>query len=119
MKKFISIILVFLLMFSFAGCNNTDDNGQTLPNGPVSKQTIYFNTNGGTSVSSIKTNTLNSSPITSKDGYLFVGWFLDETLTVPAVFPLDVYNDMTLYAKWLKIVGEKYCTNCQIKWHKH
>ena len=116
MKNVISIILVFLLMFSFAGCNNADDNGQTLPNGPVSKQTIYFNTNGGTSVSSIKANTLNSSPITSKDGYLFVGWFLDETLTVPAVFPLDVYNDMTLYAKWLKIVGEKYCTNCQIKW---
>ncbi|MDA3931546.1 MAG: InlB B-repeat-containing protein [Tenericutes bacterium] len=66
--------------------------------------TIYFeNVSGATTV-----NTLSSIPGNSftmpddpiRPGYVFGGWFVDESLTIP--FNITVYpdNDMTVYAKW-------------------
>ncbi len=41
-------------------------------------------------------------------GFRFLGWYLDEDLTVPAgdVIPADVAQDTTLYAKWLQVMDK-------------
>ena len=67
--------------------------------------TINFNTNGGSRVNSttITENTkIETMPITQKSGYLFEGWYLDNSFTTAAVFPLKIENDTPIHAKWLK-----------------
>ena len=48
-------------------------------------------------------NQLSDEPLT-KEGYLFKGWFKDETLTQLYDFDAGVTQDLTLYAKWEVIV---------------
>ena len=74
------LILSILFVFQLAACGKTptpdDDKEQT------TYFTIRFNTNGGTSVKSIKIKkgeaiTLPDSP--TKEGYIFDGWYLDSS----------------------------------------
>ncbi len=70
--------------------------------------TVQFQTNGGEAITakSIKDGgQISSAPTTTRDGYLFEGWFMDSTFTQGAVFPLVIVNDTTIYAKWLKLSG--------------
>ncbi len=62
--------------------------------------TITFNTNGGSSVSSIKTATLDESPETTRPGYIFLGWYLESSFNTKVNFPYQVTSNKTLYAKW-------------------
>jgi uncharacterized repeat protein (TIGR02543 family) len=65
--------------------------------------TISFNTNGGTSVSSVTQNnntTIDSAPSTTKIGYTFSGWYSDSGLTTAVSFPYTIADNTTLYAKW-------------------
>jgi len=39
-------------------------------------------------------------PVITKDGYVFIGWFLDADFFEPASFPIRVEEDIVLYAKW-------------------
>jgi uncharacterized repeat protein (TIGR02543 family) len=67
------------------------------------KYTITFNTNGGTSISSIKVeegSMINNKISTTKEGYKFSGWYTDTNLTYLYNFSNPVYYDFTLYAKW-------------------
>ncbi|MFQ7082331.1 MBG domain-containing protein [Sellimonas intestinalis] len=38
----------------------------------------------------------------TKDGYTFLGWFLDENFTKPFTEGFQILEDTTLYAKWVK-----------------
>lgn len=61
-----------------------------------------FVTNGGSSVDT-KTGVfvIDTSPITTKEGYDFIGWHLNEDLSDHIVsFPLSLKGDTTLYAEW-------------------
>ncbi|MGM0436528.1 MAG: InlB B-repeat-containing protein, partial [Bacillota bacterium] len=65
--------------------------------------TLSFNSNGGTSVSSIteESGTAISAPQSpSKNGYSFVGWYEDSALTTPFTFDTMPSTSKTLYAKW-------------------
>lgn len=95
MKKFFVLLMVFGVLFSFLGC---EENAPVLPN------TVTFDTNGGRAVSARTVKTLETAPVTSKSGYVFAGWYLDQVMTTQASFPLTVTEDMTLYAKWIKSV---------------
>lgn len=79
----------------------------------TAKLQIVFESNGG---SEVKTQTvLTGTPAQepenpvkpagkasySRENYAFAGWFSDEELTKPYNFELPVYNDITLYAKWI------------------
>lgn len=44
--------------------------------------------------------TLTSSPSISNPGYIFDGWYTDETMTEAASFPFRTSTNATLYAKW-------------------
>lgn len=63
---------------------------------------INFNTDGGSEIDSIemtKGEKLVKPIDPSKEGYIFVGWFLNDTIFD---FDLVVNNDITLTAKWKK-----------------
>ncbi|MDE7213721.1 MAG: InlB B-repeat-containing protein, partial [Anaeroplasmataceae bacterium] len=64
---------------------------------------VSFETNGhGNAVEEIK-NVLvlpEELPNLEEEGYEFVGWFLDEDFTMPAVVSSPIKEDTTLYAKW-------------------
>ena len=109
MKKMISFILVLLLLvFSFTSCDSnvkdviSDVDDKTVN---ILKPTVKFETNGGSKVKSQTTNVVKEEPQTTREDYLFEGWYLDKNLKNAAIFPLTVEYDTTLYAKWLKIRG--------------
>ncbi len=65
---------------------------------------MSFNSNGGSSVSTI--SQLEDSAITppsnpTKDGYTFDGWYADSELTIPYIIDTMPSEDITLYAKWV------------------
>lgn len=67
---------------------------------------VSFNSNGGSSVSSITVpsgNTVTKPKDPSKDGYTFGGWYKDSALTQAFKFCSNgdkVTSNITLYAKW-------------------
>lgn len=79
------------------------------------KHTIKFETNGGSYVYPVTSTVLMAGPGTSKDGYLFDGWYNDQTFKSPTIFPVKLDKDMTIYAKWIKLEETKTTANVSIK----
>jgi len=69
---------------------------------PSAKYKVDFETNGGTSVAQLETDAILKQPVSTKNGYVFEGWYLDSKLgpEQKAEFPYSVTADTTLYAKW-------------------
>lgn len=44
-------------------------------------------------------------PTTTKEGYIFDGWFYDQEFNQKAVFPIKLTKNTVLYAKWTKIIN--------------
>ena len=63
---------------------------------------VSFVSNGGTPVEPIVTSKIEDEPKTSREGYTFLGWYFDESFSSKASFPLEITEDITLYAKWEK-----------------
>lgn len=61
---------------------------------------VHFELYGGRGVSDLKTDRIETEPIPTKDGYTFLGWYLDSAYSEKASFPFDVTGNITLYAKW-------------------
>lgn len=82
---------------------------------------LYFNTNGGSSVSPIYTNTTKTVDLTkyvpTRRGYTFAGWYADAKLTTPitsiTLYPngyrYNTYNSYTVYAGWY---DDTWCSAC-------
>lgn len=106
MKKTIGIILGILAIISLIGSiiilsyqifkNNNKSNTKE-----TKYITITFNTDGGNPVEElkIKKGDIAELPLTSKDGYAFIGWYLDNELISETY---KYHKDTTLTAKWLK-----------------
>lgn len=79
----------------------------------TSRNIVYFDSNGGTTVSAI-TNITSGTMIVeptppTKLGYTFEGWYKEVGLTTVWNFSTDkVTTDITLYAKWSEIIVPKY-----------
>jgi uncharacterized repeat protein (TIGR02543 family) len=70
--------------------------------------TVYFNTNGGSSIDPIQVNdgdTINRRgiPSTTKLGFDFTGWYSDSNCYYGYNFSNPIYADVTLYAGWQEI----------------
>ena len=77
--------------------------------GGVSKYTVKFETNGGSTVKavSVNKNALATEPAApTKDGFNFDGWYTDKELTKAYDFSSKVTKGFTLYAKWTGIEKE-------------
>ena len=66
--------------------------------------TATFITNNGTAVSPISMENgakINTSPTTTRNEYIFGGWYTDvDCLGSAAVFPYTLVDDIIFYAKW-------------------
>ena len=72
----------------------------------VNPYTITFNTNGGLAIEPLVANfdSTITAPTTSKLGYTFNGWYLEDTLSTLYVFDKMGSANITLYAKWTAIL---------------
>lgn len=64
--------------------------------------TVIFDVDHGTQIAPITTSRIDEEPQTTRYGYTFAGWYKDERFVNKAVFPYEVTEDQTLYAKWEK-----------------
>jgi len=82
---------------------DTDQPGGNIDK-PLRQYVVSFNSLGGTSVSSVQTNSnsLVKKPAAPfRDGYVFIGWYKDKDFKIKWDFNVDkVTEDITLYAKW-------------------
>lgn len=95
--------IIFLLFFSLGlltliGCAEDDSI------------TITFQTNGGTSIEEMTLTAFVFSdlPQTTKDGYQFDGWYVDEALTESLGINTVITSSLTLYAKWILIEPSQF-----------
>lgn len=69
--------------------------------------TITFETNGGSAIEAqvVPEGTLATKPetIPTKEGYLFEGWYTEQTMTNLFDFYTPITTDITLYVKWIDI----------------
>lgn len=71
--------------------------------GSVSKCTVRFDTDGGSAVSTQNVNQndkVTEPEAPTKDGYIFEGWYTDNSFTTAYDFETAVTKGFTLYAKW-------------------
>ena len=69
--------------------------------------TVIFKVDHGTPIAPITTSRIDEEPQTTRDGYTFAGWYKDGGFVNKAVFPYEVTEDQTLYAKWTQSGPEK------------
>lgn len=96
MKKNLLILWIVALLssFAFVSCGGKKETANV----------VKFVTNEGTAVKSVSVKVGESldlsDVLTEKDGMYFIGWYLDEELTVPASNHLTPEGNVTLYARW-------------------
>ena len=69
----------------------------------MSTATISFDENGGTEIVDITDSigsTITEPALSFKEGYSFIGWFSDSSLTDEFTFEIMPNDNITLYAKW-------------------
>ncbi len=137
MKRLISLVLTILLIVAlcsiFVACgdvfvkpddnnqSNVGDNNDGDNNGSNSGEdnggnetplifTINFESNGGSEVASFTAedgDIIVAPTIPTREGYTFVGWYIDKDLTKLWDFSKDVVSGtITLYAKWSADAGK-------------
>jgi len=95
MRKLVLILAFLFLTIGIASCGS-----QTVID-------VTFEENGGAEVEDIQislTSTTVDLPTSSRDGYTFDGWYLDEGLTQPFTLAalLTQNGVLVLYAKWIE-----------------
>jgi uncharacterized repeat protein (TIGR02543 family) len=82
--------------------SNSGGNDQSSNSAPIT-YTITFDSNGGAAVGSLSLQagaSLGNLPLTTKERYIFNGWFKDSALTQPVMNDDTVGGNMTLYADY-------------------
>lgn len=101
---FVVLCLIFCLITTSCSNGGLGGTGDSIGAGALltPKYNVKFYTNGGTPVATLKTDKISTAPATTKSGYDFIGWYLDENFEAPAIFPMNVEKDTNLYAKWIQ-----------------
>lgn len=86
--QIIPFILIITLCLVLTGCNK--------------KSQLSFNTNGGNDISSISLDSKESYnlPTPTKEGYEFIGWYLNSDFSGEMITSITIKSDTTVYAKW-------------------
>ena len=64
--------------------------------------TVFFDVDNGTPVAAVTTSRIEKQPQTTREGYMFEGWYTDKNFTEKVTFQYEVTRAQTLYAKWEK-----------------
>ena len=86
--------------------------------GGVSKYTVKFETNGGTTIKSASANknaVVAEPDAPTKEGFTFDGWYTDKELTTKYDFTEKVTKSFTLYAKWTENKEDEPTTQDAVK----
>ncbi len=80
----------------------------------MNSYTVIFNSNGGSTVANQTvvydgTATMPAAP--TRNGYTFVGWYSDASLTTAYSFSTQVRSSITLYAKWTAVHTVSFNSN--------
>lgn len=82
--------------------------------------TVTFETNGGSAIEAqlVPEGTFATKPATAptKEGYLFEGWYTEQTMTNLFDFYTPITKDITLYAKWMDISSITFDDLQQLFW---
>lgn len=73
--------------------------------------TVTFNTNGGSEISPIDVeagHTIERPRMPEKEGYEFIDWYADDTLTTLFDFNTEINENTVIYAKWHLVNGIEY-----------
>ena len=99
LNKILTFMFVIAVVAIITACGNTTT---------TKKFTVEFNTHGGVAVESIEVeeNKTIELPTTSKEGYEFVGWFLEEEYVTEFTEDDKVTEDITLHAKFEEVEKE-------------
>ena len=87
-----------------AATSSNIDGKTLIPTASVSSYTVTFNSNGGSSVSSMRVNAGSTitTPTPTRRGYVFGGWYTDRNFNNYFYDGRTVINsDITLYAYWI------------------
>lgn len=83
--------------------------------------TVTFETNKGTPIEAqlVPEGTFATKPVPAptKEGYLFEGWYTEQTMTNFFDFYTPITKDITLYAKWMDISSITYDDLQQLFWN--
>ena len=86
---------------SIGSSNSALTSAEMVFNYGLTEQTYSFVTNGGTAIEDMVAVTVETSPITTLDGWFLAGWYDNAELSGEAIrFPYYSTTKTTLYAKW-------------------
>ncbi|HPT88955.1 MAG TPA: InlB B-repeat-containing protein, partial [Bacilli bacterium] len=92
MKRIFLFFLLVLGVFTLVACDNT-------------KYTITYELDGGTLTNEVTSFTKKDLPVTlptpTRDGYVFLGWYLDSEFSGEPVTKITEAKNITVYAKWI------------------
>ncbi|MBQ8014512.1 MAG: InlB B-repeat-containing protein [Treponema sp.] len=72
---------------------------------------VTFESNGGSEISSFRAGVIESAPETKREGYTFVAWYKDSSLTEAVEFPYTLTADTTFWAKWQQVFTVNFESN--------
>lgn len=92
LARVLAVIMIFCSFGVFAGCKG--------------KYLVAYEVNGGTAIESQWLNKIKDEPVTTREGYEFLGWYYEPTFKTLVEFPLKLTTDITLYANWKKTLEQ-------------
>ena len=95
-KSGLSLFSLVLLIGSLSSCGPEPNY---ISNVGKNYYRVEFNTNGGSPVEPLFTNMIETEPVSSKEGYSLLGWYVTNELALIA-FPYTVTSNVTLKALW-------------------
>ena len=72
---------------------------------------VNFETNGGSAIESYKTGVIQTTPETTKENFIFAGWYTTSDFSgEPVIFPYTLTKQTSFYAKWLPTYQVSFVT---------
>ena len=103
MKRFLSLLLVALLMLTvlFVSISCSEEQKEPEPTGIV----VTFDTQGGSTIDPVSLDpgatVVKPKKNPTQKGYVFLGWYTDKAGTKEYDFTAAVTESITIYAKWV------------------
>ena len=111
MRKIAVLLTLVMVLASFASCNlvSSPSGGSGTPH------TVTYDAGEGSSVGQVTVAKLTEEASTTREGYIFCGWYLDSELKNAVSYPMNVTADITLYAKWIPESAGMTCDDASVK----